>query len=324
MTRAECIRELREVYQKKRSMNEEQAEARYDQAVALDPEIGRLREENALLAINTMKRMSMMQSVEERQSAAREMRDRGKENNKAITCRLVALGLPEDHLSIHYSCNICKDTGLVGEAPSRFCECFERALRTMIFEDGSMSAADVECFENFDENRLPEADGQREQALRNRDICMDYADTFPNTRFKNLVLTGMGGLGKTFFLNSIYVRVVQNGGEAIRITAYRMFEAMRKQYFSSDDNEKEFENLLEVPMLLIDDLGTEPMMRNITMESLFTLLNERSRTGKHTVISTNLSPIQIQERYGERVMSRMFDRTRCATLLLKGKDLRKK
>ncbi len=75
--------------------------------------------------------------------------------------------------------------------------------------------------------------------------------------------------------------------------------------------------------MLIDDLGTEPMMRNITVEYLFTLLNERMAAKRHTVVATNLTPVQLQERYGERVASRLLDKTCCAPVQLRGRDLRK-
>ena len=80
--------------------------------------------------------------------------------------------------------------------------------------------------------------------------------------------------------------------------------------------------LVEAPLLLIDDLGAEPMMQNITVEYLFMLLNERMTAKRHTVIATNLSPTQLQERYGERVMSRILDRSRGVALMLTGKDVR--
>ena len=64
------------------------------------------------------------------------------------------------------------------------------------------------------------------------------------------------------------------------------------------------------------------MMRNITVEYLFTLLNERIAAKRHTVVATNLSPVQLQERYGERVSSRLLDRAVCGAIQLKGKDLR--
>ena len=97
---------------------------------------------------------------------------------------------------------------------------------------------------------------------------------------------------------------------------------MRKQHVGSDELFDGFTSLLEAPLLLIDDLGTEPMMRNITVEYLFTLLNERMANKRHTVIATNLTPLQLQERYGERVASRLLDRSQTLPLLLRGKDLR--
>ena len=64
------------------------------------------------------------------------------------------------------------------------------------------------------------------------------------------------------------------------------------------------------------------MMRNITIEYLFTLLNERIAARRHTVIATNLTPAQRKERYGERVASRLLDRSLWGAVQLRGKDLR--
>ena len=110
----------------------------------------------------------------------------------------------------------------------------------------------------------------------------------------------------------------------MRVTAFRMFEAMRRQHVGSDENYDGFSALIEVPLLLIDDLGTEPMMRNITVEYLFTLLNERMANKRHTVVATNLTPMQIQERYGERVASRLLDSSAGVTARFQGKDLRRR
>ena len=150
-------------------------------------------------------------------------------------------------------------------------------------------------------------------------MCEEYADGFPQTRFRNLLLTGAGGLGKTFLLNCIYARVMDRGLSAVRITAFRMFETMRQQHMGAGEADG-FDSLISAPLLLIDDLGTEPMMRNITVEYLFMLLNERIIAKRHTVIATNLSMEQLKERYGERVYSRLMDHS--AVIQLTGKDLR--
>ena len=88
------------------------------------------------------------------------------------------------------------------------------------------------------------------------------------------------------------------------------------------DGEDGFAALLETPLLLVDDLGTEPLMRNITVEYLFLLINERMEAGLSTMVTTNLNPAQILERYGERVCSRLFDRASALAIRLEGKDLR--
>ena len=158
--------------------------------------------------------------------------------------------------------------------------------------------------------------------MKARNLCQQYADGFPDTEYRNLLLTGPGGLGKTFLLNCVFERVTSRGFSAVRITAFRMFEAMRQQHVGNDDKYDGFSALIEVPLLLIDDLGTEPMMRNITIEYLFTLLNERIAAKRHTVVATNLTPLQLKERYGERVASRLLDKSLWAAVQRKGKDLR--
>ena len=322
MTKSEHIRALLEEYAAQRAQNDAALDARIAEAEQRDPEIARLRAENVDLALDTMRSIMALPTQEERETAARNMRDRGKRNNAEIRQHLKALGLPEDYLERQYRCPVCQDTGYVGTAPARFCDCFEARLRIRQHEDGTMAGVGEQNFERFDLSRIPEADGQRANMANARRICEGYADHVPKSKYQNLLLMGTGGLGKTFLLNSIYVRVLDRGLSAVRVTAFRLFEAMRQQFLGTDEGDS-FTSLIDAPILLIDDLGTEPLMRNITIEYLFTLLNERNAAGRHTVVATNLTPAQLQERYGERVVSRLTDRSLCGSIHLKGKDLRK-
>ncbi len=322
MTRAEHVKALLAEYAEQRAQDEREQQQRLEDAVARQPEIGRLRQENADLVLGTMRRMLGEPDLARRKALAEETKARGREINARIRALLAEAGMAGDALELRYRCPVCKDTGYVGEAPARFCECFEMRLRLRQHEDGSMAGVDEQSFERFDANVAPEADGQRDRLVKARNLCQRYADAFPDTEYRNLLLTGEGGLGKTFLLNCIFGRVTGRGFSAVRVTAFRMFEAMRRQHVGNDENYDGFSALIEVPLLLIDDLGTEPMMRNITLEYLFTLLNERIAAKRHTVIATNLTPPQLKERYGERVASRLLDRSICAPVQFKGKDLR--
>ena len=64
----------------------------------------------------------------------------------------------------------------------------------------------------------------------------------------------------------------------------------------------------------------EPNIKNVTIEYLIVLLSER--VNKHTIIATNLSPIEIQNKYGDRVFSRLTNKETNKLLYLDGDDLR--
>lgn len=322
MKRSEHIRALQEEYARQRAADEADMERRIAEVYEKIPKIQKLRSESAELALSAMRSILTQQSLEQRESLAKSMKRQGQGINAEIRELLEKAGYPEDQMEMRYRCSKCRDTGYVGEAPSRFCECFEARLKRRQYEDGSMAGTDEQNFQKFDASRIPAENSQLEQMLSLRKMCEEYADRFPNTDFRNLLLTGKGGLGKTFLLNSIFERVTSRGCTAVRITAFRMFEAMRQQHVGNDEDFDGFSSLIEAPLLLIDDLGSEPMMRNITVEYLFTLLNERGAAKRHTVIATNLTPVELKERYGERVASRLLDKTTCRTVQLKGKDLR--
>lgn len=323
MTRSEHIRALLEEYAAQRAADEADQAARIAEACALEPEIARLRAESTEAAFGAMRSILSQATPESRAAAALEMKQKGKAINAKIRALLSRAGLPEDALELKYRCDKCRDTGYVGDAPARFCDCFEARLTRRQHEDGTMAGLDAQNFDRFDATVAPEADGQRERLVKAGMLCRRYADDFPDTEYRNLLLTGEGGLGKTFLLNCVFERVTARGCAAIRITAFRMFEAMRRQHIGNDAGFEGFSALIDVPLLLIDDLGAEPMMRNITVEYLFTLLNERMAANRHTVVATNLTPVQLKERYGERVASRLLDRSQTAAVQLKGKDLRR-
>ena len=323
MTRAEHIQALLEEYARQRATNEQDQRRRVAEAVAKVPKIAELRAESAALALNAMRSILDGRTEAERRDVARNMKRRGQAINAEIRALLKQNGFGADALDLRCRCPICRDTGYVGEAPARFCECFETRLRLRQYEDGTMAGVDQQNFEKFDAAVAPEENGQRTQLLQLRRLCEAYADQFPDFQKRNLLLTGGGGLGKTFLLNCVFERVTARGFSAVRITAFRMFEAMRQQHVGNDPGFTGFSDLIEAPLLLIDDLGSEPMMRNITVEYLFTLLNERMANRRHTVVATNLTPVQLRERYGERVASRLLDTGEGITARFTGKDLRR-
>ena len=133
------------------------------------------------------------------------------------------------------------------------------------------------------------------------------------------LISGSTGLGKTYLSKCIMRRVIERGHTAAFYTAYRLFSLFHRDRLGEN---VDLDPIFHVPLLIIDDIGTEPMTRNVTVEYFFDLINERLAEGRHTLIVTNLPFHKIKERYGDRIHSRLMDKNHSIKIILKGRDIR--
>lgn len=243
--------------------------------------------------------------------------------NARIEELLHQLGYGSDYLSPIFECALCEDTGWEGESRKTLCSC---VLQRMSALNQSGHHQERQSFESYDDGVFPLtplAEGEVSQRAYMRLIrrqCEEYANSLPGGRLQNLLLYGGSGLGKTFLLNAIALRASQRGVATLTLTANSLLNDIRRHYFSREQEQDA--GYLSIPLLLIDDLGTEPLWENITVEQLFALIDHRLRAGLHTVISTNLSLTELKQRYTERIMSRLLDVRLCGKLAFLGKDIR--
>ncbi|MDO7203627.1 DnaA/Hda family protein [Paraclostridium bifermentans] len=116
--------------------------------------------------------------------------------------------------------------------------------------------------------------------------------------------------------------LLDKGYLVIYQTAFKMFEIIEEYKFKNSDDhitKDNYNNLFDCDLLIIDDLGTE-LTNSFTNSELFNILNTRLLSGKKTIISTNLSPMQLGDIYAQRIFSRIFDRFRMVKFT--GNDLR--
>lgn len=242
--------------------------------------------------------------------------------NDKINAVLRQNGLTPDALNPIYVCSVCRDEGYVYDPSRRMCACFETELNRRMLRE--LGLDESHTFENFDPDTFskdaPSPVSQRQMMLRNRDVCERYADAYPDTEVSDLLFTGQSGLGKTYLMHALARRVTARGYSVEYLSAFKLLEILRKAYF--ENNASLLDGLIAAPLLLIDDLGTEPLMENITVTQLFNLLNERQNRRGHTVISTNLTIPELKSRYTERITSRLLDESRCKLLKFIGDDVR--
>lgn len=238
--------------------------------------------------------------------------------------RLEAIGLARDALDVRRVCPRCNDT-LRDPETNRPCACvMDEYARQLVAQSGLQLRAS-DCFERYDETVYPETPvhgsvTQRAYMNRMRNLLETYANEYPDVLKINMVLTGASGLGKTFLLTCVTQRVLEKGVQCLLITAFQMGEVLRRAHMGAGGDEIGL--LMTVPLLCIDDLGTEPLYENVTINYLFNVLNERGRADLGTMVATNLSAAELKTRYTERVFSRLCSEETTTTLPFVGQDVR--
>lgn len=247
--------------------------------------------------------------------------------NARLREELLACGLPQDYLQPIYRCADCHDTGYVGEPIHEQCACLRRAVLERLYRCDGLQGLENENFASFDEtifSDYPISQGRESQRYyinRIRAICERYADTFDPTSGDGLLLLGKPGLGKTFLMNCVAQRVLEHGFSVVVVSSYRLVELMRGNLFGESGTEHA-SDLLSCDLLCIDDLGSEPMLRNVTISSLYHVISERHNARRAVVVTTNCSIAQIQERYEGRIAARLCDRRRTQIIEFLGEDVR--
>ncbi|MGI6317062.1 MAG: ATP-binding protein [Christensenellales bacterium] len=234
-------------------------------------------------------------------------------------------GVTADSFAPGVRCPRCGDTGRLPEGG--LCGCVSNRLaaeaRQTYSVDGekTFSAFSEDIFDDDVKIRLSKTAAltQRELMRRVRDFCRGLCEAFPEGVIKSLVLEGGAGLGKTFLLHCMANAFIDKSVAVVLCDSYGINQAA----LDREDGER-LDSLWTVPVLLVDDLGAEPLLQKITGETLFTLLNRRQNDGLTTVFSTNLTRDELRERYGERFTSRLGDRETARWLRLEGSDIRRR
>lgn len=236
---------------------------------------------------------------------------------------LVRAGYPADFLELHYTCGICKDSGVVD---GRRCSCFMEVVKRLAAEEMNRNTPMQLCnFSDFDLNFYdsikpvqPFGVSAREIMEQNLGICKAYADNFHlPTDDMGLLMRGGTGLGKTHLSLSIASVVIAKGYNVIYGSAPDFLRKAEQEHFGRAEGNT-MERLLEADLLVFDDLGAE-FENKFSLSAVYNIINNRFNAGLPIIVSTNLTYNELLGRYGERITSRL---NTLSDLFFAGNDVR--
>ena len=214
--------------------------------------------------------------------------------------------LPKDYLEDIFTCKDCRDQGFIDGVR---CHCYISLSARMLFQNSPIRRRmEQENFSNFDfscySDNVSKEYGisPRENIRRVYDSAKQFISGFPDGT--NMLLHGATGVGKTFLTNCIAKDLMDLGHTVSYLTATQFFEVLADHSFhrASPETEDMYNYIVQSELLIIDDLGTE-LNNEFVATSLFNCMNVRALQMKSTIISTNLSIKQIEQKYSKRIAS---------------------
>lgn len=239
-----------------------------------------------------------------------------KQKNEALIDEKFSLlqqhNYPKDYLMPIYTCSKCKDTGKTADG---YCSCFKQSVISYLYQQSEIeNVIQQENFNHFDFNLYSkESDGTHpftpyDNIQNIVKKCQQFIENFDN-QGDNFLFYGDTGLGKTYLSNCIAKELLDRGHTVLYQSSIHLFEEVCKEVImkknQSSKSQQIYRLLYDCELLIIDDLGTE-FTNSFVSSELYDILNTRMRSGKSTIISTNLNLQEMNERYSDRITTRIF------------------
>lgn len=300
---------------RRRNTAEDEQKQRFREVSAIEPEL--VNVDRQIKSVN----FDLLKAAFTNKNAPFELVMQIKENNKKAHQKkeqiLQKIGYPTDYLDINYSCSECLDTGFID---GKMCKCFEELVKKYDFEEKTANC-DIKLHD-FDEFKLDyypsdsSKDDPRNQMSIILNKCISYANGFkPDST--SIFMLGNTGLGKTLLCSCIARKVIEKGYSVVFRSALNIFEdALAEHYGKKDSNT--LDEIKIADLLILDDLGSE--FSNQSDPILYQIINSRINLCKPTIITSNLSIQQLNNRYNERIISRLFGEFELFPFV--GKDIR--
>lgn len=248
---------------------------------------------------------------------------------------LSRLKIDNSYFNPHFECEKCQDTGYItNNYNTVMCNCLKQRLFDLKYNTYNTYDIRNHSFDSFstslysdkiDKEKYHFNISPRDNMENIKKIAQKFINNFDNPDEKNLLFTGNTGLGKTFLSQCIANELLKRNKTVLYQTAPIMINSIIDYRMGKKTSFDLLNNILNVDLLVIDDLGTEGM-NSMKFSELFSVLNSRLLNQKDhitkTIISTNLSLNNLAEMYGERIISRLVGSYNICVFF--GDDIRRK
>ena len=308
---------IRKEYANKYLIAREAADRRRAEVLAAIPELAAIDRALGQTGLAVMAAAAQGEDVEAKVAEVRMQNLALQEEKRRI---LMEHGYPADYTEVHYECPLCMDEGFYN---FKICTCMKKKLVEAAYESSGMAdLLRTQSFENFDLTYYADQPKTAAHMKRVYEICKTYAEQFDPAKCDNLILSGGTGLGKTHLSTSMAKCIIEKGCDVFYTSMTNMiadFEMQRYGNSLGGDTGLGTSQYFDCDLLILDDLGTE-IINQFTATVLYNVINTRLNRKKSTIINTNFTSDELQQKYASRITSRLLGEYR--QLPFVGRDVR--
>lgn len=229
--------------------------------------------------------------------------------------------IPLDYKEPDWECEKCHDTGRIyRDNHYLICSCAKNDLRKRKQKSGNLprhlyKATFANANLNYYEADLVTNSGMnyRENAQKIYSLASSFVQKFNSDKIsQGLIIEGPIGSGKSYLLGCIANALIDRGIHFRYIVYSDLLQKIRSSYNqnSPEADEKQILSMVQqIPVLLIDDLGTEKATE-FASSTLYQIIDHRYREEKPIILSTNYSVKNLKNRFpvmGERIFQRLLE-----------------
>lgn len=261
-----------------------------------------------------------LSKLEDNSNEAKQILKQIEEERKILNAELKNCGFTKDDLKPQYECKKCNDTGFVQGNP---CTCYKVEQTKVFLSESGINKNSLPSFDKIDFSIFK---NDKDPKLKEKiEKLYSYAKSFISSNNKKLTLYifGTPGTGKTYLSECILNEAIENNMFSIYTTAFEINQTLLNYHLAKLEQKNTIISpFLNCELLIIDDLGSENILKNVTNEYLYLIIDTRLRKGLKTIFTSNYSPETIRDRYDQRIFSRIFNKQFFDTGYMGNTDLR--
>lgn len=296
------------LYSSRRALNKESTQKRNGEILVEHPAFAKMLKEKKLIELELSKNTALNLPLQELQSkldaVSADVKEYVRANNLDLAPR--------------YSCAVCKDSGTVDGAP---CKCYLEEYRRILDENKSISAIQKITFDEILDKHPDTPFAKKMNKLRSI-IKNQLCNNFDNCKWSNFMISGPTGIGKVGLASATTHALIDNYVSVLHLSSFELINIFLDKHTHKQSNmSRLYDYVLECEMLIINNLGAEPIYKNVTLEYLLSTVEKRLATGKKTMIFTFLDGQSVINRYGEAFLTKFADKRYSLSVMIDPKSL---